>query len=159
MRKIATLLLFFIFQHSIHASEQDAILGFWFADAGKSKIEIYKCEQKYCGRIAWLEEPNYPADDEKGMAGKVKIDRENPDKTLNTRLIVGLNLVKGFIFDRSIEYDEEDRDAPMWVGGTVYDPRNGKTYSSTMTLISAKELEVRGYVLIPLFGRTVTWKR
>ena len=160
MKNILGIFLVFTFSFSIQASEPDAILGFWFADKGKSKIEIYKCKTEYCGRIVWLEEPNYPNNDDKGMAGLVKVDRENENEELRTRPIVGLDIVTGFVFDKSSEYqDEEERDAPSWTDGKIYDPRNGKMYSCNMALTNSKQLEVNGYVGIPLFGRTVTWVR
>ena len=160
MKKIIGIFLFFIFNFSIQASEPDAILGFWFADEGKSKIEIYKCKTKYCGRIVWLEEPNYPANDDKGMAGLVKIDRENESKDLRSRAIVGLDIVTDFVFDKTSEYqDEDEKDASSWTDGKIYDPRNGKMYSCNMALTNPKQLEVNGYIGIPLFGRTVTWLR
>ena len=160
MKNLIGIFLVFIFNFSIQASEPDTILGFWFADEGKSKIEIYKCKTKYCGRIVWLEEPNFPADDEKGMAGLVKVDRENENEDLRSRPIVGLDIVTGFIFDKTSEYqDEEEKVVPSWTDGKIYDPRNGKLYSSNIALTNSKQLEVNGYIGIPLFGRTVTWVR
>ena len=160
MKNIIGIFLVFIFSFPVQASEPDAILGFWFADKGKSKIEIYKCKTKFCGRIVWLEEPNYPAEDEKGMAGLVKVDRENESEDLRSRPIIGLDIVTGFVFDKASEYqDEEENAAPSWTDGKIYDPRNGKMYSCNMALINPKQLEVNGYIGIPLFGRTVTWLR
>ncbi len=48
----------------------------------------------------------------------------------------------------------------MWDGGEILDPNNGKTYKVRMTPIDGgKNLEVRGYVGMPLLGRTQTWVR
>ena len=47
----------------------------------------------------------------------------------------------------------------VWKGGTVYDPKSGKTYSGKMTLVSPNKLDMRGFVGISLFGRTTTWTR
>jgi uncharacterized protein (DUF2147 family) len=41
----------------------------------------------------------------------------------------------------------------------VYDPENGKTYSGKMYLTATNQLELRGYVGFPIFGRTEFWKR
>lgn len=44
--------------------------------------------------------------------------------------------------------------------GTILDPRNGTLYHATMKLISnGRQLKVRGYVGMPLFGKTVIWNR
>lgn len=49
---------------------------------------------------------------------------------------------------------------PEYGGGTILDPANGKTYKSKMTLIDGgKKLEVRGYIGLPMFGRSQTWIR
>ena len=42
-----------------------------------------------------------------------------------------------------------------WEGGWIYNPRDGKTYRSTMKLGEDDTLEVRGYILSPIFGRTI----
>ena len=62
---------------------------------------------------------------------------------------MGMDLIAGF----SRKSDE------LWVGGTIYDPRDGKTYKCKMTLKSNRTLVVRGYVGISLFGKTVVWTR
>jgi uncharacterized protein (DUF2147 family) len=97
----------------------------------------------------WLAEPVYPADDEEGMAGQEKVDRENPDEALRNKPIVGLVIVKGF------EFDGKD----TWRKGTIYDPDNGKTYKSKMKLESPDVLKVRGFIGISLIGRTTQWTR
>lgn len=45
-------------------------------------------------------------------------------------------------------------------GGTILDPDNGKIYKSRMTLSDdGGKLNVRGYIGVPMFGRTQTWLR
>src|SRR5262249_44302865 len=43
--------------------------------------------------------------------------------------------------------------------GYVYNRENAKTYSCVVTLLDGGQLKVRGYVGIPLFGRTSIWHR
>ena len=43
--------------------------------------------------------------------------------------------------------------------GTIYDPSTGNTYSCRLTLEGADRLLLRGYLGIPLIGRTTTWTR
>lgn len=45
-------------------------------------------------------------------------------------------------------------------GGEILDPDSGKVYRSKLTLIDGgKKISVRGYVGVPMFGRTQTWVR
>ncbi len=131
------------------AANSDDILGFWYNEEHDGIIEIYKCAGKYCGRVVWAKEPDYPEDDKMGRAGQRRVDDKNPDPHLRNRPIVGLKMMSGFIF-----YGEN-----KWSGGSVYDPKNGKTYSGALTLILPNKLHLRGYVLFSFLGRTTTWTR
>lgn len=47
-----------------------------------------------------------------------------------------------------------------WANGEILDPENGKRYSCNLrTLENGKRLHVRGYVGLPLLGRSQTWER
>jgi len=51
-------------------------------------------------------------------------------------------------------------DDGVWGGGDILDPNNGKVYKLHLKPVdSGKTLEVRGYVGMPLLGRTQTWVR
>ena len=131
------------------AADEEGVLGLWITPDKDCKIEIFKCGSKYCGRIAWLKDPLYPADDEGGMAGKPIVDRENPNPDLRSRPLMGLQLMGSFTYIGK----------NVWEKGTIYNPDNGKTYKCKMTLASPNRLEVRGYVGIPLLGANSIWTR
>jgi uncharacterized protein (DUF2147 family) len=45
-------------------------------------------------------------------------------------------------------------------GGEILDPDNGKVYKSKLTLVDGgKKVNVRGYIGIPMLGRSQTWVR
>ena len=45
-------------------------------------------------------------------------------------------------------------------GGQILDPANGKVYKSKMSFAdSSKKLNVRGYIGMPMLGRTQSWVR
>ena len=50
-------------------------------------------------------------------------------------------------------------DGDRWTGGTVLDPKNGKTYKGKIWSIGEDKLRLRGYVGISLLGRSETWVR
>ena len=131
------------------ADDADGILGVWLTDDGLARVEIVKDGDVYDGRIVWLKEPLYPAGDKDHMDGKPKVDRENPDKTLQSRPIMGLPLIQGF------KYDGDN----VWKDGTIYDPKSGGLYSCKLTLRMDGTLKVRGYRGISLFGETHIWTR
>lgn len=125
------------------------ILGEWVTVEAKSRVRIEPCGNRLCGRIVHLKEPNYPADDDKGMAGRVKVDRENPDPRLRAQPVLGLRILQGFT----------PGPGPVWEGGTVYDPENGRTYRCKMTLDDNGRLQLRGFIGFSWIGRTTTWTR
>lgn len=48
----------------------------------------------------------------------------------------------------------------LWDGGTILDPNNGKVYKvRLMPRDGGKQLDVRGFIGMPLLGRTQTWIR
>lgn len=132
-----------------HAASGDDILGVWNNEEKDAKIEIFKCNGKYCGKIVFAKEPNYPADSKEGVPGTPRLDGKNPDKAKKSRPIIGLQMVNDFIFAGK----------GVWKDGSVYDPKNGKSYRGKITLVSPNKLDLRGFVGIPLFGRTTTWTR
>ncbi len=135
------------------AADGDAILGLWAtepdAEDGNGHVEIFKQDGKYYGRLVWLEKPEYAADDDQGMGGQTKIDRENSDEGLQARPLIGLLVMEGFVFDGD----------DLWHKGTIYDPDNGKTYKCKVRLGDHGELRVRGYIGVSLLGRSSTWTR
>jgi uncharacterized protein (DUF2147 family) len=130
--------------HFGHAQEQgrDRILGEWVTAGGESRIEIYRADSlTYAGKIVWLREPI--------KEGKAVVDDKNPDEALRARPVMGLELLRGFTYDGDGE----------WTGGKIYDPKSGNDYSAKMTMLDDINLDLRGYVLMPLFGRTERWMR
>ncbi|UZT99779.1 DUF2147 domain-containing protein [Chryseobacterium fluminis] len=102
----------------------------------KSIVEIYKkSDGKYYGKISQLLiKPGNPnctvcKDDRKGKP------------------LVGLEIIRGL--------KKEDDE---FTGGTITDPKTGKTYKCTITK-SGDQLSVRGYVGVSLLGRTQTWQK
>lgn len=142
MKKLISITCLLLFSTAFFSQtfSGDVILGTWLTASGKAKILIYKEGTKYNGKIVWLKTPTYED-------GKPKVDKNNPDKAKQTVPMLGLNLLRGFVFD-----DNE------WEDGTIYDPENGKTYSCTIKYRDGM-LDLRGYIGISLIGRTQTWYR
>lgn len=68
---------------------------------------------------------------------------------LKDKPIIGMTILRGL-----------RRDGNGYGGGIILDPDEGRTYRCTaMLLDGGRKLEVRGYVGLPLLGRTQTWVR
>jgi len=124
------------------------ILGIWNTENGEARVEMFMCGKKFCGRIIWLKNPVY-TDSRDGEIGDPVIDKKNPDPALRSRPVLGLLILKGFT-------PEGDN---YWGNGTCYDPKSGNTYRGKIHMVAHDRLELRGYVGIPLFGRTSVWSR
>ena len=137
-RIISTLALLCI--TTVVAFSQD-VLGKWKLDDGSAIVEVYKSGDTFSGRIVWLLEPNFPD-------GTPARDVLNPDKSLRSREILGLDMLFNLI-------EKEGR----YVNGHIYDPGNGKTYHCSMT-VKGDILSVKGSLdKKGLIGRTMDWFR
>jgi uncharacterized protein (DUF2147 family) len=133
-------------QISAQEVKADDILGVWLNEDKDAHVEIYKESDKYYGKIIWLKTPI------REETGKPKLDRENEDESLRSRPVMGLLLLNEFTFDG----DDE------WEDGTIYDPKNGKTYKCYMEFEDEDNkdvLKVRGFIGFSLLGRTTYWTR
>ncbi|MDH3253170.1 MAG: DUF2147 domain-containing protein [Ignavibacteria bacterium] len=122
-------------------SPSPGVVGQWITEEGKARVEIFQCDTTLCGRIVWARQQTETSD--------TLLDIHNPDAALRDRPIIGLVILKSFAAEGN------DR----WTGGSVYDPESGSTYNATLELVDTNTLDLRGYILIPLFGRTTTWTR
>lgn len=129
------------------ADAGDAIVGTWLTNDGSSRVQISGDQGVYSGRVVWLKEPQFPAGDPGGMAGKPKVDRQNPDATLRNRPVMGLAVLTGLHFDGN----------NSWDGGSIYTPATGKSYPCKASVgpDGTLQLSVGGGV----FGRTIHWTR
>ena len=126
----------------VFAEAGDEYLGLWYTKDNESIIEIYKVGNEFFGKIVWLEEP-YEED------GSIKLDDENPDEARRNDPILGLVILRNFTVKDVVKLEY----------GTIYDPKNGKTYDCNIKMEDG-DMKIRGYVLgIPLLGRTATWTR
>ena len=94
------------------------------------------------------------------LEGKIEKVFPGPNESQNPRCdkcegankdapIVGLVILSGL-----------KKDGDAYGGGQILDPDNGKLYSSKVQLADGgKKLNVRGYIGVPMLGRSQTWVR
>lgn len=124
------------------AQNSDDVLGKWQSGHGSGRIEIYKKGNKYFGKLVWLKEPA----DEKG---NIKKDIHNPSEEKRKEPLIGKDLLLGF------RYKSDN----FWTDGSVYNPKNGKSYNCQMSLDGRSKLKIRAFFGISLIGKTETWTR
>lgn len=106
----------------------------------RSYVTIWLDNGELFGRIEQL--ILKPGDDPNPKCEKCSGDRKN-QPLLGMTIIWGLTSKDG-----------------AWMGGSILDPDDGNVYTCTVEPgASGKTLEVRGYIGIPLLGRTQTWVR
>ncbi len=137
------LLVFVLFMGTFSAYSQtkDIIEGRWLTAAGDSHVLIYEKGGKFFGRLIWLKNPA----DSNGMP---RLDKNNPNAGLSKRPLIGSEILRDFSFIDGV-----------WEGGSIYDPKTGKTYSCIISLASRNKINVRGYVGFSVLGRTENWLR
>ncbi len=126
-------------------SDAEDIRGVWVdhrdSDKHKVGVLIEDCDGTVCGRIYWLKKPL--------SGGAPKRDQHNPDAALRDRPLCGLRILTGF----------QRKKEASWGSGHIYNPNDGRTFHSTINLQDDGSLRIRGYVGLPLFGKTVEWVR
>ena len=138
MKKVLAILFMFFAAHLTYG--QDITKGLWFNEEKDGKIQFYEQNGKLFGKIVWLKEPQED--------GKDKMDKNNPDVKLRSKPLNGLVFLTGF-----------EKDGKNWKGGKIYDPKSGKTYSSTIKWSGDRKLDVRGFIGVSLIGRTSHFTR
>ncbi len=140
--KLIAIMMMFLCVNTFAAS---AVTGYWTTlddKTGKpsSLIYIWQKDQLFYGKIAKI----YREDGQKNTDRCTKCTGEQHNKPM-----LGLTIIR----DMKAEYNR-------WTDGLVLDPRNGKEYHAQMWLEkNGSELHLRGYIGLPLFGRTAVWYR
>ena len=123
----------------------DTPVGLWKNiddETGKPKalIRITENDGAFQGQIEKLyREPN---EDQNPKCDKCEGARKDQP-------IVGMVILSGL-----------KKDGDEFNGGEILDPKNGKVYKAKMHLTDAgKKLNVRGYIGMPMLGRSQVWVR
>lgn len=119
--------------------------GFWMKpDAEReSKIQVFKCgkgKTQLCAKIVWFKQPN-------DSKGRPLHDIRNEDPSMRDRPILGMAIFSGLA-----------PSAPATWTGKIYNPEDGHTYSATLTLVSKKQILLKGCKAWLLCGEK-TWLR
>lgn len=117
-----------------------APLGRWVTESGNLEVEIAPCAETaaapLCGKVVRV------------LAHRSMSAPGEPMQPADTRPALGMTLLSGLVAAGEGEYK-----------GTVYNRENARHYSVKLTPAEPAQLLVRGYVVLPLFGKTQVWRR
>ncbi len=105
--------------------------GLWRTPKGW-QVKIYKCGGGWCGRV---------------MGGTTMRDAHNPNPALRKRRVVGIDLFRGM------------RKQGKRYRGSLYNPKDGKTYTGTIEPLSTHKLKLSGCILGGIICKGQTWTR
>ena len=103
--------------------------GTWVMENGKITVRVIPCGGNLCGKIVGMKKPL-------NKKGQPKRDKHNPNPSLRKRPVIGLTIMTSMKADG-------DR---SW-SGEIYNPDDGNTYASYMTLENGR-MKVKGCVAI-----------
>ena len=108
----------------------------------KSLIRLTENSGVLSGKIEKLLDPSSKPD---ALCDKCTDERKD-------KPVVGMTVIKAV--------KQNSADKGMWDGGEILDPNNGKVYKVRLVpKDDGKKLDVRGYIGMPMLGRTQTWLR
>lgn len=137
---IAAIVLALCQMPSASAAEQAA--GLWYDHTGRGAVEIAPCASGLCGHIVWLKDLN----DKNGQPLR---DRLNDDTKKRNRPICGLQVIGGL----------KQQSDGSWDNGWIYDPEKGEAFDVELRLLSADNLQVKGYKGVKFLNETFKWRR
>ena len=103
------------------------IFGYWLTSGSIVKVE--NCDNLVCGKIITVFV-------EDGIDPNSILDKNNKNKSLRERALVGVDLLSEFQINRE--------DQKTFKGGKIYDPRSGRTYNSNLYYKPSGNLKVEG---------------
>ncbi|MGH7025649.1 MAG: DUF2147 domain-containing protein [Caulobacteraceae bacterium] len=107
-------------------------LGLWWTKGRQAVVDIEPCGQALCGRLVGLPR-------QRGEA--IPTDSRG-------RSQCGETIIRG----------ARPTGGGDWLG-KVADPRTGATYRARLWMDERGELHLRGYIFVPLLGRSQVWRR
>jgi uncharacterized protein (DUF2147 family) len=136
---IFLLISYFCISSAIAKNPADRILGTYLTDEKDAKVKIFKKGNKYYGKVVWLKNP-------KNSEGEILVDKNNHNKKLRKRPLLGLLFITG------LEYDDGE-----WVNGRLYGPKEGLTVNGEFKFLPNGDLQLKASYLFITTKRI--WKR
>ncbi len=137
MYLIVKVVLFFPLLSNLIQDGGGKIIGTW-AINDQTHVEIYPSGNTFSIKVAWLAEPL-------NHNGLPKVDKNNPNRQLRSRQILGLILAEGIQYSKGI-----------WKG-RIYSPERGSYAECRFELSDERTITMTATK--GLFSSTKTWKK
>jgi uncharacterized protein (DUF2147 family) len=127
------------------ASAQNTPVGVWktIDDDGKTEKSLVRIVDEG-GRLSGSIEKLFDGSKQDAVCDKCSDERRGKKH-------VGLTILRNVV---------RQGDDALWADGDILDPNNGKIYKVRLKPVNdGTRLEVRGYIGMPMLGRTQTWVR
>lgn len=111
-------------------------IGRWLTESGNLEVDLAPCGDGLCGTVARVIS-------DRSMSGA-----KPAAAPADAPALLGLKILKDFVPSGKNEWK-----------GQIYNRDEGKNYDCVMTFVPPDQLNVRGYKMIPLFGKTQVWRR
>lgn len=143
---LCLLFMFFLLTTATAAQPNcSSITGKWMSTEDNLMVEVYQVNNEYRARVIWFDDT-----DDKSRPYTSRLDSKNPDKSLQCKKILGMEVMHGLIYDAT---DEE------WNGGRIYDPSSGKDWNAKAWLDKDGNLKVRGFWHFEWLGQNISFKK
>jgi uncharacterized protein (DUF2147 family) len=145
IKKIALTLALVLHFSAAFAADPLSAAGLWKTiddKTGKAKslVRLTEVNGELRGSVEKLFRE--PGEEQNPLCDKCPDDKKD-------KPVIGMNILSGM-----------KADGDRYEGGQILDPNNGKTYKCKMELDDkGKKLKVRGYIGVPMLGRTQVWLR
>lgn len=127
-----------------HTAVEDIVCGKWQLVDDALTVQVYREGGEFKAKIISFDDH----DDTKPM--DYWTDELNPDPTLRSRKILGMNVVEKLSYNPTTN---------TWEDGIIYDAKHGRHWNSSAYLTKDGLLKVKGYWHVKFIGKTLTFKR
>ncbi len=115
----------------------DSVEGYWLTENKRAVVQVEECDASLCGHVYWI------------IEGGLQFDENNPNESMRTQAMCGLQILSGF----------EKEGVGEWEDGKIYKADDGDIYDADIEILEDGTLKLRGYVGVPMFGKTQIWTR
>lgn len=130
------------------APHPKAPLGRWITESGNLEVDIAACPTAPGASHSGSGSPTLCGKVVRVLANRSMSASGTDMAAADARPALGMTLLSGLRESGDGDYQ-----------GEIYNRENAKTYRARLTPAEPDQLLVRGYVGIPLFGKTQVWRR